>query len=67
MQPLEIGSGGILQNAPEAWELRGSQDSKRGTSDERPYCWKRELVEATSSRKKTHQVRDGVALPQSKL
>jgi hypothetical protein len=49
------------------WELRDSQDSKRGTLDEMLYIGERELVEPTSSRKTGHQVRDGVANPQSKL
>jgi hypothetical protein len=31
-----------------------------------PYSEKRELEEPTSSRKNGHQVRDGVAIPQSK-
>ena len=57
----------IPQNAPETWEVRDSQDSKGGTLDEMPYSGKRELVESTSSRKTGHQVRDGVAIPQSKL
>jgi hypothetical protein len=32
-----------------------------------PYNGERELVEPTSSRKTGHQVRDRVAIPQSKL
>ena len=36
-----------------------------GTSDEMPYSRKRALIEPTSSRKTRHQVRDGVAIPQS--
>jgi hypothetical protein len=48
------------------WEVRDSQDSKGGTLDEMSYNGKRELVESTSSRKTGHQVRDGVAIPQSK-
>ena len=59
--------GGTLQNVPETWEMRDSQDSKRGTLDEVPYFGERELVEPTSSRKTEHQVRDGVVIPQSKL
>jgi hypothetical protein len=47
--------------------VREYQDSKRGTLDEIPYIGERELVEPTSSRKTRHQVRDGVAIPQSKL
>jgi hypothetical protein len=37
-------------NAPEPWEVRESQDSKRGFLDEMPYSRERELVEPTSSR-----------------
>ena len=59
--------GGTLQNAPETWEVRDSQDSKGGTLDEMPDSRERELIEPTSSRKTGHQVRDGVAIPQSKL
>jgi hypothetical protein len=59
--------GGTLQNVPETWEMRDSQDSKRGTLDEVPYFGESQLVEPTSSRKTEHQVRDGVAIPQSKL
>jgi hypothetical protein len=47
--------------------MRGSWDSKRGTLDEIPYIGERELVEPTSTRKTEHQVREGVAIPQSKL
>jgi hypothetical protein len=47
--------------------VRDSQDSKGGTLDEMPYSGDRELVEPTSSRKTVHQVRDGVAIPQSHL
>ena len=59
--------GGTLQNAPETWEVRDSQDSKGGTLDEMPYSGEREFVESTCSRKTGHQVRDGVAISQSKL
>jgi hypothetical protein len=59
--------GGILQNVPETWEVRDSQDSKGEILGEMPYSGERELVEPTSSRKTGHQVRDGVAIPQSKL
>ena len=58
---------GTLQNAPETWEVRDSQDSKGGTLDEMPDSRERELIEPTSSRKTGHQVRDGVAIPQSHL
>ena len=56
-----------LQNVPETWEVRDSQDSKGGTLDEMPNSRERELIEPTSSRKTGHQVRDGVAIPQSHL
>ena len=52
---------------PETWEVRDSQDSKGGTLDEMPDSRERELIEPTSSRKTGHQVRDGVAIPQSHL
>ena len=70
---MEIGNlgrqevGGTFQNAPETWEVRDSQDSKGGTLDEMPDSRERELIEPTSSRKTGHQVRDGVAIPQSHL
>ena len=35
--------------------------------DEMPDSRERELIEPTSSRKTGHQVRDGVAIPQSQL
>ena len=57
---------GTLQNIPENWEMRDSQDSKEGTLDEMLNSRKRELIEPTSSRKIGHQVRDGIAIPQSK-
>jgi hypothetical protein len=47
--------------------VRDSQDSKGGTFDEISDSRERELIEPTSSRKTGHQVRDGVAIPQSKL
>ena len=59
--------GGTLQNAPETWEVKDSQDSKGETLDEMPKRRERELIEPTSSRKTVHQVRDWVAIPQSKL
>jgi hypothetical protein len=38
------------------WEVRDSQNSKGGISDEMPYNGERKLVESTSSRKTGHQV-----------
>jgi len=35
-QPQEVSSRGTLQNVPETWEVRDSQDSKGGTLDEMP-------------------------------
>ena len=46
--------------------MRDSQDSKGENLDEMPYSGERELVEP-SSRKTAHQVRDDIAIPQSKL
>ena len=66
-QPQEVGGGRTLQNVPETWEVRESQESKVEILDEMPYIGKKELVEPTSSRKTGHQVRDGVTIPQSKL
>jgi hypothetical protein len=68
-QPQKIGGWGPPhhQNAPETWEVRDSQDSNGGTSDEMPNSGERDLIEPTSSRKTGHQVRDGVAMPQSYL
>ena len=59
--------GRILYNVPETWGVRDSQASKGGTLNEMPYSGERKLVEPTSSRKTGHQVRDGVAIPQSDL
>jgi hypothetical protein len=46
--------------------VKDSQKSKGKTLDEMPYSREREFVESTSSRKTQHQVRDGVAITQSK-
>ena len=43
--------GENLQNVPETWEVRDSQDTKGGTLDEKTYTGERELAEPTSSRK----------------
>ena len=66
-KPQEMGGWGTLQNAPETWEVRDSQDSKGGTLDEMPDSREGELIEPTSSRKTGHQGRGGVAIPQSHL
>jgi hypothetical protein len=47
--------------------VKDFQDSKGGTFDEMPDSRERELIEPTSSRKTGHQVREGVAIPQSQL
>jgi hypothetical protein len=69
-QPGDIGGWGqqgvTPQNVPETWEVRDSKNSNEGTLDEMPYSGERELVEPTSSRKRRHQVRERVAIPQSK-
>ena len=57
----------MLQNAQETWEVRDSQDSKGGTLDKMPDSSEKEIIEPTSSRKTGHQLRDGVAIPQSQL
>jgi hypothetical protein len=36
-----------LQNAPETWEVRDSQDSNRGTLDEMPDNREREFIQPT--------------------
>jgi len=56
-----------LQNAPETWEVRDSQESKAGTINEMPNSRERALIEPTSSMKTGHQMREGIATPQSKL
>jgi hypothetical protein len=48
---LGVGVGLGLQNAPETWEVRDSQESKGGTLDEMPDSRERKLIEPTSSRK----------------
>jgi hypothetical protein len=40
-----------MQNAPENWYVRDSQDSKGRISDKIPYSGERALVDPTSSRK----------------
>ena len=58
---------GTLQNAPETWEVRASQESKGETLDEMLDSREMELTEANSSRMTGHQVRDGVSTTQSHL
>jgi hypothetical protein len=50
----------------ETWEVRDSQNSKGGTLNEMPNSGEREIVEPIYNRKSRHQVRNGVAIPQSK-
>jgi hypothetical protein len=64
-QPQEVGGGRTLQNVPETWEVRDSQDSKGGTLAE--MLDSRGLIELTSSRKTGHQVREKGAILQSHL
>ena len=47
--------------------MKDAQYSKEETLDKMPYSGEREFVEPNSSRKAGHQVRDGVAILQSKL
>ena len=47
--------------------MRDSQDSKGRILDEMFYVGERELLDSSSSRKTGHQMRFGVAIPQSKL
>jgi len=54
VQSQEAGGGRTLQNAPETWEMRESQDSKGGTLDKMPNSGERGRVESTSSRKTGH-------------
>ena len=56
-----------LQNAPETWEVRDSQDSKGRTLDEMPGSRERKILEPISIIKRGHQVREEVAMPQSHL
>jgi hypothetical protein len=56
---------GDPQNVPETWDVRDSQDSKRGTLDEMPYSGERKLVEPTSSRDRASS-EGKVAIPRSK-
>jgi hypothetical protein len=67
MQPRQVGGWGTLQNVPETWDVRESQDSKRGTKNGMPYIGEKESHRATSSKKTGHQVKDGIAITQSIL
>jgi hypothetical protein len=58
--------GETLQNVPETWEVKAFWTSNEGTL-KMPYSGEKELVEPISSRRSGHQVREGVAIPQSKL
>ena len=62
-QPWEIGGWG---DPPECTRDLGGE-RLLGIKDETPKSRERELMEPTSSRKIGHQVRDGVAIPQSHL
>jgi hypothetical protein len=50
--------GETLQIAPETWEVRDSQDSKREILNEMTNSREREIVEPTSSQKKGHQAKE---------
>jgi hypothetical protein len=54
-------------SALETWELKDYQDSKGGTLHEELDSREREIIDPTSNRKTGHQMRDGVAIPQSHL
>jgi hypothetical protein len=56
--------GRILQNVPETWEIRDSQQSKGGALDEMPNGREKEITEPTSSINTGLQMRNGVAIPQ---
>jgi hypothetical protein len=64
---METGNLGRQELALETWEMRDSRDSKGGTLDEMLYSREVELIEPTSNRKTGHQVREGLAIPWSKL
>jgi len=55
-QPQEEGGWGTLSNVPETWEMRHSQNSKRGNLNEIPYREDQDFVESISSRKTGHRV-----------
>ena len=65
-QLQEIGGWG---DPPECTRDLGGErlSGLKGTLDEMPDSRERELIELTSSRKTGHQVREGVAIPQSHL
>jgi hypothetical protein len=66
-QPQEVEGWG---NPPEYTRDLGSErlsGLKARDPRQNALQWERELLEPTSSRKTEHQVRDGVAIPQSKL
>ena len=68
MQPQEVGGWAVPPECTR--DLGGERHSglkERGTLVEMPFIGEAELAEFTSSRKTEHQVRDGVAMPQSKL
>jgi hypothetical protein len=65
-QPQEIGWGDPPKCTKDL-KVSDSQDSKEGILDEMPDSRDRELLEHTPSRKTGHQVRNGVAIPESQL
>jgi hypothetical protein len=67
---MESREVGCWEDPPECTRDLGDEKLsglKVRTLDEMPYSEERELVEPTSSKKTGHQVRDGVAIPKSKL
>jgi hypothetical protein len=66
-KPWEVGVRGLPPpECPRDLGGKDYQNKKGGTLDKIPYSVEREVVEPTFSRKTGHQVRDGVAIPQSK-
>ena len=55
-----------FQDAPEIWEVRDSHESKEGILDEMTDTGEKGVIKA-STRKTGHQMREGFAIPQSKL
>jgi hypothetical protein len=55
-----------FQDAPEIWEVRDYYESKEGILDEMTDTGEKGVIKA-STRKTGHQMREGFAIPQSKL
>jgi len=66
-QPQEVGGwDDPLECTRDLGRLVTFRTQREGTLDETPHSGERELVEPTYSRKTGHQMRDGLARPQSK-